>query len=62
VSDGTLLSGVSDQIAVLQLTRSSGNAPVLIDVGTMTDPLEIAGKELKEKKIPLVVRRYLPDG
>ncbi|KAF2691555.1 RNA polymerase Rpb6 [Lentithecium fluviatile CBS 122367] len=40
----------------------SGNAPVLIDVGTMTDPLEIAGKELKEKKIPLVVRRYLPDG
>jgi DNA-directed RNA polymerase I, II, and III subunit RPABC2 len=40
----------------------SGNAPVLIDVGTMTDPLEIAGKELKEKKIPLVIRRYLPDG
>jgi DNA-directed RNA polymerase I, II, and III subunit RPABC2 len=53
---------VSEQVAVLQLTRSSGNAPVLIDVGTMTDPLEIAGKELKEKKIPLVVRRYLPDG
>lgn len=45
-----------------RLTRYSGNAPVLIDVGTMTDPLEIAGKELKEKKIPLVVRRYLPDG
>lgn len=28
----------------------------------MTDPLEIAWKELNEKKIPLVVRRYLPDG
>ena len=27
-----------------------------------TDPLQIAIKELKEKKIPLVVRRYLPDG
>lgn len=40
----------------------SGNAPVLIDVEGMTDPLEIALKELKEKKIPLVVRRYLPDG
>ncbi|KAF1951763.1 RNA polymerase Rpb6 [Byssothecium circinans] len=40
----------------------SGNAPVLIDVEGMTDPLEIALKELKEKKIPLVIRRYLPDG
>jgi hypothetical protein len=40
----------------------SGNAPVLIDVEGMTDPLQIAAKELQEKKIPLVVRRYLPDG
>jgi len=41
---------------------TSGNAPVLIDVEGMTDPLQIAAKELREKKIPLVVRRYLPDG
>lgn len=27
-----------------------------------TDPLQIAIKELREKKIPLVVRRFLPDG
>jgi DNA-directed RNA polymerase I, II, and III subunit RPABC2 len=40
----------------------SGNAPVLIDVEGMTDPLQIAAKELQEKKIPLVIRRYLPDG
>ncbi|KAF2007354.1 DNA-directed RNA polymerases I [Amniculicola lignicola CBS 123094] len=40
----------------------SGNAPVLIDVEGMTDPLQIAIKELREKKIPLVIRRYLPDG
>ncbi|KAF2868045.1 RNA polymerase, subunit omega/K/RPB6 [Massariosphaeria phaeospora] len=40
----------------------SCNAPVLIDVEGMTDPLQIALKELREKKIPLVVRRYLPDG
>ncbi|KAF2275900.1 RNA polymerase Rpb6 [Westerdykella ornata] len=40
----------------------SGNAPVLIDVEGMTDPLQIAIKELREKKIPLVVRRFLPDG
>jgi DNA-directed RNA polymerase I, II, and III subunit RPABC2 len=38
------------------------NAPVLVDTGGETDPLQIALKELQEKKIPLVVRRYLPDG
>ncbi|KAI4739886.1 RNA polymerase Rpb6 [Aureobasidium sp. EXF-12298] len=40
----------------------SMNAPVLVDVEGETDPLQIAIKELREKKIPLVVRRYLPDG
>ncbi|PNS21458.1 DNA-directed RNA polymerases I, II, and III subunit RPABC2 [Sphaceloma murrayae] len=40
----------------------SMNAPVLVDVEGETDPLQIALKELREKKIPLVVRRYLPDG
>lgn len=40
----------------------SMNAPVLVDLEGETDPLEIAIKELREKKIPLVVRRYLPDG
>ena len=38
------------------------NAPVLVDLEGETDPLNIAIKELKEKRIPLVVRRYLPDG
>ncbi|KAF3937241.1 hypothetical protein ABW19_dt0209570 [Dactylella cylindrospora] len=40
----------------------SMNAPVLVDLEGQTDPLQIALKELNEKKIPLVVRRYLPDG
>eukprot|EP00887_Chlorella_sp_A99_P003577 scaffold7.g3577.t1 len=40
----------------------SMNAPVMVDVGTETDPLEIAYKELREKKIPFTIRRYLPDG
>lgn len=40
----------------------SMNAPVLVDVEGLTDPLAIALKELTEKKMPLVVRRYLPDG
>lgn len=38
------------------------NAPVLVPTEGETDPLEIAMKELAAKKIPLVVRRYLPDG
>lgn len=40
----------------------SMNAPVLVDLEGETDPLQIALKELREKKIPLVIRRYLPDG
>lgn len=38
------------------------NAPVLVDIEGETDPLQIAMKELSQRKIPLVVRRYLPDG
>ncbi|ODV79156.1 putative RNA polymerase [Suhomyces tanzawaensis NRRL Y-17324] len=38
------------------------NAPVLVDIEGETDPLQIAMKELAQRKIPLVVRRYLPDG
>lgn len=37
-------------------------APVLVDLEGETDPLQIAIKELREKKIPLIVRRYMPDG
>ncbi len=37
------------------------NAPVLVDIEGETDPLQIARKELAQKKIPLIVRRYLPD-
>lgn len=44
------------------LTVSSMNAPVLVDLEGETDPLQIAIKELNQKKIPLIVRRYLPDG
>ncbi|KIV89912.1 hypothetical protein B0A52_01643 [Exophiala mesophila] len=40
----------------------SMNAPVLVDLEGETDPLQIAIKELNQKKIPLVIRRYLPDG
>jgi len=40
----------------------SMNAPVLVPLEGESDPLEIAIKELKARKIPLTVRRYLPDG
>merc|ERR1711959_210270 len=39
----------------------SMGAPVLVALRGETDPLEIANKELKSKKIPLMIRRYLPD-
>lgn len=50
----------SSQALCPELTRRM-NAPVLVAVEGETDPLEIALKELAEKKIPLVIRRYLPD-
>ncbi|XP_067947711.1 DNA-directed RNA polymerases I, II, and III subunit RPABC2-like [Watersipora subatra] len=37
-------------------------APVMVELEGETDPLAIAMKELKERKIPITVRRYLPDG
>ena len=39
----------------------SMNAPVMVDIGGETDPLKIAMKELRERKIPMIIRRYLPD-
>ena len=40
----------------------SKNAPVLVDLGKEDmDPILIAEKELAERKIPFIVRRYLPD-
>ena len=40
----------------------SMNAPPMVEVRDETDPLKIAQMELKEAKIPIIVRRYLPDG
>jgi len=34
----------------------------MVDVEGETDPLRIAMKELRENKMPIIVRRYLPDG
>lgn len=37
------------------------NAPVMVELDGESDALAIAMKELREKKIPLIVRRFLPD-
>lgn len=55
-----LFSAVPRGRNVDPLLGNSMNAPVLVPLEGETDPLEIATKELKAKKIPLVVRRYLP--
>ena len=40
---------------------SMGSIP-LVNVGKIKDIVEIAEKELKERKMPLIVRRVLPNG
>ncbi|KJE94257.1 RNA polymerase II core subunit [Capsaspora owczarzaki ATCC 30864] len=40
----------------------SMNAPIMVQRDGETDPLQIAMKELREKKIPIIIRRFLPDG
>jgi len=37
-------------------------APVMVELEGETDPLQIAMKELKARKIPIIIRRFLPDG
>lgn len=38
------------------------NAPIMVVPEGATDPFDIAKQELRERRIPLTVRRFLPDG
>jgi len=40
----------------------SKGAPPLVDVGNLESPVDIALKELRERKIPYIIRRPLPNG
>ena len=40
----------------------SKNAPILVANQDETDPILIAEKELRDGKIPFIIRRFLPDG
>jgi len=47
-------------VRAMQISR---NAPILVEVDPNdTDPMHIAEKELLERKLPFMIRRYLPDG
>lgn len=36
-------------------------APPMVELDNLTDPIEIARKELIARKIPIIIRRFLPD-
>ncbi|XP_025098868.1 DNA-directed RNA polymerases I, II, and III subunit RPABC2-like [Pomacea canaliculata] len=48
--------------AILPNSKTPMCAPVMVELEGETDPLQIAMKELKARKIPFIIRRYLPDG
>ena len=40
----------------------SMGAPPLVEVGNLENPVDIAEKEVREKKIPYIIKRVLPNG
>ena len=40
----------------------SMGSPPLVEVGNLENPVDIAEKELREKKIPYIIKRVLPNG
>jgi DNA-directed RNA polymerase I, II, and III subunit RPABC2 len=54
------------KIIGLRAVQISKNAPLYLrseNIANMNwDPIMIAEKELAEKKIPFILRRYMPDG
>ena len=43
-------------------TQIAMGAAAMVEALDETDPLRIAEKELNEYRVPLIIRRYLPDG
>ena len=50
------------RIIGLRATQIAKGSPALVDVGDLEDPIDIALKELMERKIPYIIRRPLPNG
>jgi DNA-directed RNA polymerase I, II, and III subunit RPABC2 len=45
----------------VRAAQLSDDAPPFVDIGNMTDCIQIANKELEERKLPFIIRRNLPD-
>ena len=43
----------------MQISKGS---PPLVEIGDLESPIDIAKKDLMERKIPFIIRRPLPDG
>lgn len=46
----------------IRAQQISSGAPLMIQVGKLREPIEMAKKELLEGKCPLIIRRHLPNG
>lgn len=46
----------------VRAAQLSDDAPPFVDIGNLTDCIQIAKKELAERKLPFLIRRKLPDG
>lgn len=46
----------------VRATQIAMGAPVMIQLNDETDPLEIANKEMRQGKLPIIIRRILPGG
>jgi len=50
------------RIIGIRAQQLSQNMPSLVDTTGLNNPIEIALKELKEQKLPFIIRRNMPNG
>lgn len=63
ISSGYMTKYERARILGTRAMQIGRNAPVFVELQSHeTDPLQIAEKELRENKLPLIIRRYMPDG
>ena len=62
LSVGGLFQLPPSRVIGARALQISKNAPILVNPQDETDPILIAEKELREHKIPFIIRRFLPDG
>lgn len=50
------------RVISIRAQQIAEGAPPLVDVENLRDPIEIALKELSERKLPFLIERRMPDG